>query len=317
MTTHARHAATRHRGGHWLPYRAGRRLPRGAAVSAAGLGVALVSSGIGAAAALATQTDHSGYPTIATAAAATSQSAGLSVGPIEKVAAKVLPSVVELQTDAGNQVDEGSGIVLTADGLIMTNAHVVSAAASAGPQAHTLVTLSDGRTAPFVVIASDPGSDIAVVRAQRTSGLTPITVGSSGSLRVGQQVVAVGSPLGLDGTVTTGIVSALDRPISAVAGAANQPAAADAIQTDAAMNPGNSGGALVNMNGELVGMNSAIATIGSSGTQSGSIGLGFAIPVDKAKRIADELIATGQASNAALGTQTAGEPANGTAASQR
>jgi putative serine protease PepD len=121
----------------------------------------------------------------------------------------------------------------------------------------------------------------------------------------------------LDGTVTTGIVSALDRPISAVAGAANQPAAADAIQTDAAMNPGNSGGALVNMNGELVGMNSAIATIGSSGTQSGSIGLGFAIPVDKAKRIADELIATGQASNAALGTQTAGEPANGTAASQR
>jgi putative serine protease PepD len=152
-------------------------------------------------------------------------------------------------------------------------------------------------------------SDIAVVQAQGTSGLTPITMGSSGDLRVGQQVVAVGSPLGLDSTVTTGIVSALDRPVSAVeAGSGNQSTTIDAIQTDAPINPGNSGGALVNANGQLIGMNSAIASLeGSSGnspaTQSGSIGLGFAIPVDEAKRIAGELIATGKASHGSLGVQ--------------
>jgi putative serine protease PepD len=168
---------------------------------------------------------------------------------------------------------------------------------------------ADGRTAPFTVIATDPMSDIAVVQAQGTSGLTPIAMGSSGDLRVGQQVVAVGSPLGLDSTVTTGIVSALDRPVSAVeAGSGNQSTTIDAIQTDAPINPGNSGGALVNANGQLIGMNSAIASLeGSSGnspaTQSGSIGLGFAIPVDEAKRIAGELIATGKASHGSLGVQ--------------
>jgi putative serine protease PepD len=137
--------------------------------------------------------------------------------------------------------------------------------------------------------------------------LTPITIGSSANLRVGQDVVAVGSPLGLEGTVTTGIISALNRPVAAGGDVKNQNTVLDAVQTDAAINPGNSGGALVNMNGELVGVNSAIATLGGDSdgqqAQGGSIGLGFAIPVDQAKRIADELINDGSASHASLGVQ--------------
>jgi putative serine protease PepD len=173
----------------------------------------------------------------------------------------------------------------------------------------TTVTFADGRTAPFTIVGTDPATDIAVVRAQGVSGLTPITLGSSASLRVGQDVVAIGSPLGLEGTVTTGIVSALNRPVAAGGDASNQNTVLDAIQTDAAINPGNSGGALVNMAGELVGVNSAIATLGgdSPASQSGSIGLGFAIPVDQAKRIADELISNGSASHASLGVQVSND----------
>jgi putative serine protease PepD len=172
-----------------------------------------------------------------------------------------------------------------------------------------VVSFADGRTAPFTIVGTDPSSDIAVVRAEGVSGLTPITLGSSASLRVGQDVVAIGSPLGLEGTVTTGIVSALNRPVAAGGDATNQNTVLDAIQTDAAINPGNSGGALVNMAGELVGVNSAIATLGgdSPQSQSGSIGLGFAIPVDQAKRIADELIKTGSASRASLGVQVSND----------
>ena len=169
------------------------------------------------------------------------------------------------------------------------------------------MTFADGRSAPFTVVGTDPSSDIAVVRAKGVTGLTPITIGSSANLRVGQDVVAVGSPLGLEGTVTTGIISALNRPVAAGGDVKNQNTVLDAVQTDAAINPGNSGGALVNMNGELVGVNSAIATLGGDSdgqaAQGGSIGLGFAIPVDQAKRIADELINNGTASHASLGVQ--------------
>ncbi|CPR08531.1 protease [Mycobacterium bohemicum DSM 44277] len=155
------------------------------------------------------------------------------------------------------------------------------------------------------MVGADPTSDIAVIRVQGVSGLTPISLGSSSDLRVGQPVVAIGSPLGLAGTVTTGIVSALNRPVSTTGESGNQNTVLDAIQTDAAINPGNSGGALVNMSGQLVGVNSAIATLGadSPDAQSGSIGLGFAIPVDQAKRIADELITSGKATHASLGVQ--------------
>jgi putative serine protease PepD len=241
--------------------------------------------------------------------------ANAPAGTVEQVAAKVVPSVVMLETDLGRQSEEGSGIVLSPDGALLTNNHVVAAAAKgardgappgAPPAAmKATVTFSDGRTAPFTVVGSDPTSDIAVVRVQGISGLKPITLGSSANLRVGQPVVAVGSPLGLEGTVTTGIVSALNRPVSTTGESANQNTVLDAIQTDAAINPGNSGGALVNMNGDLIGVNSAIATLGadSADAQSGSIGLGFAIPIDQAKRIADELISTGTATHASLGVQ--------------
>jgi putative serine protease PepD len=169
---------------------------------AATLAVAIVSAGMGGVTALTVYPHAPARSTVATAAA--SQPADS----IEQVAARVLPSVVQLQTDLGNQIDLGSGIILTPDGLIMTNAHVVSAAQqgpAAGPGgARTLVTLADGRTVPFAVVAADPTRDIAVVRAEGTSGLTPIAFGSSADLRVGEQVVAVGSPLGFDGTVTHG-----------------------------------------------------------------------------------------------------------------
>jgi putative serine protease PepD len=217
--------------------------------------------------------------------------------------------VVTLKTDlGGGAFQDGSGIILRADGLIMTNAHVVAGAADGtGQPSSTIVMFNDGRTAPFSVVATDPASDIAVVRADGMSELPAISLGSSADLHVGQPVVAVGSPLDLSSTVTVGVVSALNRPVFGMANGTNQRTAYDAIQTDAALNPGNSGGALVDMNGRLVGMNSAMASMGGLGsvvrTPSGSIGIGFAIPIDNAARIANELIATGTASHAWLGAK--------------
>lgn len=313
--------------------RAPRKRSRAGALAVGALAIAVVSAGIGGAA--ASVIEHNGQLAatadgVLSGGAAPSVPAGNPpVSNVEQVAAKVVPSVVMLETDLGRQSEEGSGIVLSSDGLILTNNHVVATAANPGhaPAPHrgsddggggrepdsnppggppkTTVTFSDGRTADFTVVGADPTTDIAVVRVQGVSGLTPINLGSSANLRVGQPVMAVGSPLGLEGTVTTGIVSALNRPVSTTGESGNQNTVLDAIQTDAAINPGNSGGALVNMSGQLVGVNSAIATLGgdSQDAQSGSIGLGFAIPVDQAKRIADELIATGTASHASLGVQ--------------
>jgi putative serine protease PepD len=278
---------------------------RGVLLFAAALAVAAVSAGVGGVTALSAS--HLSTRNAVTTGPATSRSAGL--GSIEHVAAMVVPSVVQLSTDLGTEADFGSGIVLTADGLIMTNAHVVSAAQQAVPpdrgSVRTVVTFADGHTAPFSIVATDPTSDIAVVRAEGTSGLTPITFGSSADLRVGQQVAAVGSPLGFNSTVTAGIISALDRPVSTASDSADHAAGIDEIQTDAALNPGNSGGALVNANGQLIGVNSANASLGGGPGESGSVGLGFAIPVDEAKRIADELIATGTASHGFLGARLA------------
>ena len=313
-----------------------RKRSRAGALAVGALAIAVVSAGIGGA--VASVIDHTGQlPSIADGtslggAAPSVPAANAPAGTVEQVAAKVVPSVVMLETDLGRQSEEGSGIILSSDGLILTNNHVVATAANpghtgpahapppegAGPQGpdtdapeppagkpKTTVTFSDGRHAEFKVVGADPTTDIAVVRVQGVSGLTPITMGSSANLRVGQPVMAVGSPLGLEGTVTTGIVSALNRPVSTTGETGNQNTVLDAIQTDAAINPGNSGGALVNMSGQLVGVNSAIATLGgdNADAQSGSIGLGFAIPVDQAKRIADELIRTGTASHASLGIQ--------------
>lgn len=293
--------------------------------------VAVVSGGVGAL--LANQPDPSAANSAATAATAAAPVPKQPVtaapsGSVEQVAAKVLPSVVKLQLSIGQGKEEGSGIVLSEDGLILTNNHVVAALSGSdtdqassvfggrneqsadepsGQDMEATVSFADGKTVPFSLVGTDPADDIAVVRAQGVSGLTPITIGSSKDLRVGQNVVAIGSPLGLEGTVTTGIISALDRPVSTGDEATGQHSVMNAIQTDAAINPGNSGGALVNMNGELVGVNSAIASMGggpsSEGAQAGSIGLGFAIPSDQAKRIADELVSTGTVTHASLGVQ--------------
>jgi len=229
-------------------------------------------------------------------------------GTVQQVAAKVLPSVVQIQVAAGGSGGEGSGIILSADGMILTNNHVVAAAASGSGS--ITVSFNDGSTAPATIVGRDPSSDIAVIKVDGQSNLAPIALGSSSSLAVGQNVVAIGSPLGLAGTVTSGIVSSLNRPVRASGdtSSAGQSSVLDAIQTDAAINPGNSGGALVNMNGELIGINSAIASLGASspGAQSGSIGLGFAIPIDQARRVATELMKNGVATQAVLGVSVAG-----------
>jgi putative serine protease PepD len=267
----------------------------------------VVSAVLGGVVALTVRSPHSMISSFVTAPANSSPPQRFQPGSVEQVAVKVVPSVVKLETKLGNKSAEGSGIILNADGLIMTNNHVVSVPdSSAGGKTDSTVTFSDGRTTTFANVAADPTTDIAVIRAENVSGLTPITLGSSANLHVGQSVVAVGSPLGLTGTVTTGIISALNRPVSTVGEADNQNTVLDAIQTDAAINPGNSGGALVDMSGTLVGMNSAIATVGGDSRatgEAGSIGLGFAIPIDQAKRIADQLVTSGKATHASLGVR--------------
>jgi putative serine protease PepD len=225
------------------------------------------------------------------------------LGPVETIAAEVLPSVVQLRVDGVGSGGEGSGMVLSPDGLLLTNNHVVESAARGGA---VTAVFQDGSTAPAEIVGRDPGFDLAVLRARNVSGLTPIQLGNSDTVRVGQQVVAFGSPLGLGGTVTTGIISAINRPVS-VGGdrIANDSTVLNALQTDAAINPGNSGGPLVDMQGQLIGINSAIATTGAEG---GSIGVGFAIPVNQAKRVAEELERTGKATRAQLGVSVGDDP---------
>ena len=232
----------------------------------------------------------------------------LPAGSVAQIAATLLPSVVSIivtTTDAG---DEGTGIILTADGKILTNNHVVEGAATSGVIA---VTLNDGRTVKASIVGRDPTTDLAVIKAAGVSGLHPASLGSDSALVVGQQVIAIGSPLGLSNTVTSGIVSSLNRPVctqscdgtGGTSGAT--PTVLDAIQTDAAINPGNSGGPLVDMAGHVVGVNSAIATLdqgqGGPDAQSGSIGVGFSIPIDEAQRVVGELEKTGHANHAVLG----------------
>ena len=223
-------------------------------------------------------------------------------GSVQEVAAKVLPSVVSVLASSSQSSGEGSGVILTADGLILTNNHVVDGATDLE------VRFNDGTTASATVVGKTATDDLAVIKADGVSGLTPASLGSSGGLQVGQQVVAIGSPLGLSATVTSGIVSALNRPVRTASEdqtsrSQSQDTVINAVQTDAAINPGNSGGALVDMGGNVIGINSAIASLSdtSSGGQAGNIGVGFAIPIDQAKRIAQEIIDTGKATHAVLG----------------
>ncbi|RMI28142.1 PDZ domain-containing protein [Nocardia stercoris] len=251
-------------------------------------------------------TDHSGGSSGSNALSAPPGKTGplpnAPAGTVTAVAQKVLPSVVMIQVQGQRGAEAGSGVILSADGLILTNNHVAS---GMGANAKMQVQYKDGTTTSASVVGVDPVSDLAVIKADNKSGLTPIDLGTSQNLQVGQGVVAVGAPLGLAGTVTTGIVSALNRPVSTSNDASNsQGTVISAVQTDAPINPGNSGGALVDMDGKLIGINTAIATMGAgdtSGQQSGSIGLGFAIPIDQARRVADQLIKTGHATYAQIG----------------
>ncbi|MEU4447878.1 trypsin-like peptidase domain-containing protein [Actinosynnema sp. NPDC050801] len=233
------------------------------------------------------------------------QSSDAPAGSIEQVAQKVLPTVVQVQVSGG----AGSGFTLSSDGLVLTNNHVVESAAAGGP---IQVKLQDGRSFDAKIVGRDPTSDLAVVKMEDVSGLPVAELGNSGDLKIGQEVVAVGSPFDLNGTVTSGIVSSLNRPVRAGGQQGGVDTVLNAIQTDAAINPGNSGGPLVNMRGQVVGINSAIYSPNSGqSAQGGSVGIGFAIPVDQARRTAKELSETGKATQTVLGVQVGDAPKGG------
>ena len=246
-------------------------------------------------------------------------------------AAAVKPSVVSVRVQASDgSGGEGSGVILDTSGRVLTNNHVIAAA----PGATISVVLSDGRTYQATVVGADPATDLAVIAMKNPpSGLTPATFADSSKVRVGDSVMAIGNPLGLSSTATTGIVSALNRPVTTAAEAPQQQqdpsgqaqpqdpsgqaqpqdpsgqaqpqgesVVTNAIQTDAAVNPGNSGGALVDSGGRVIGITSSIASLGApQGSQPGSIGLGFAIPSNEAKDVASQLISSGTVKHAYLG----------------
>jgi putative serine protease PepD len=286
------------------------RLPAVAAGSALVFG----GAGVGIGAAVAGGSGGNGADTVSSGfKVATTSATAPAPKSYAAIASRVLPSVVSINVTGQAQQDTGSGIILRSDGYILTNNHVVSAATSGGSVS---VVFNDGRSATARIVGTDQEDDLAVLKVART-GLPAATLGSSSGVHVGDPVLAVGSPLGLSGTVTAGIVSALDRPVDTTAdqqsinpfdpqSAPTTTTVINAIQTDAAINPGNSGGPLVNASGAVIGINSAIASTGNSiGGQAGNIGVGFAIPIDQAQVIAQELISTGHASHPLLGVSLA------------
>lgn len=294
---------------------------------AAGLAIALVSAGIGGGVGALVAGDDGGSTVVTTAGLQNSGSTAGGTSPaasgtVAAAAKKILPSVVTISEESSNESGTGSGTIIRADGHILTNNHVVSGASGGGT---LTVTLQDGRTYDAKVVATDPSSDLAVIKVD-ASGLPAATFGNSDALNIGELVVAVGSPLGLNGTVTSGIVSALHRPVRTGDSTVQdqQNTVLDAVQTDAPINPGNSGGPLVNSRGEIIGVNSAIATVGGGGgspfggsQQSGNIGVGFAIPGNYAESVATQLITAGRAQHPYLGVtaSTADENSRSTAAS--
>jgi putative serine protease PepD len=224
-------------------------------------------------------------------------------GSIAAVAARVLPSTVQIQAKGGADGTQpggatGSGFVLDDKGHVITNNHVVEGATRPG---QLKVLDQSGRKLDARIVGRSPVYDIAVLSVPDHNGLRPAAIGSSNGLRVGDTVVAIGSPLGLSSTVTSGIVSAVDRPVT-TGGDTNESSYIDALQTDAAINPGNSGGPLVNMRGQVVGVNSAIATTGTTlGGQAGNIGVGFAIPMEQVRVTAGQILTTGNARYPVIG----------------
>lgn len=266
-----------------------------AGLAAAVVGASLLvggAAGVGGAAAFnAYDDDGGGASSSATPDRTTSQVADTPdsdapAGSVEEVASSVLPSVVKLDVSGGQGAGSGSGIILSSDGQILTNNHVVELA---GDDGRITVSFNDGTKASAEVLGTDPLTDTAVIQAQDVSGLTPATIGESDNLDVGEEVVAIGSPYGLESTVTSGIVSALNRPVDVGSDGEGNSTTYPAIQTDAAINPGNSGGALADMDGNVIGINSSIRSASNGSGEAGSIGLGFAIPIDSVLPIVEQM----------------------------
>jgi putative serine protease PepD len=246
--------------------------------------------------------------TTSQAAASVSGNSTVSACQVTQVANEVVPSVVTIAAHGASGSGTGSGEVIRSDGYILTNNHVIAIAAGSGGSVEVL--FSDGQSESATIVGRDPQTDLAVLKVTASRQLKAIAMGSSSSVQVGQPVVAIGAPLGLSGTVTSGIVSALNRTVEVPGENDKSALLVSAVQTDASINPGNSGGALVNCEGQLVGVPTAGASVPSASGESsgGSIGLGFAIPVDLAKSISDEIISTGRVTHAFFGLQTAPIP---------
>ncbi|HWD02845.1 MAG TPA: trypsin-like peptidase domain-containing protein [Amycolatopsis sp.] len=306
FTQPQQHSAQNHSAQNPLPQqpqsaepRAGRRGGKLAAVvGATALAAALVGGGAGAAIVGLTTTSVASPSTTSSAVTGQTVSNTTATGDVSQVAAKVTPSVVQVNVTTRQGEAIGSGVILTSNGRILTNAHVVD-----GAVGDVTVTTSDGKKYQASVVGADTKGDIAVLQAKGASGLTAATLGDSSKLVVGQEVVAIGSPGGLQNTVTTGIVSALNRPLSDVGESqqespfsqmSNQSDSGPsytAIQTDASINQGNSGGALVNDQGQVIGINSALySPTASANGSAGSVGIGFAIPINDAKKIVDQIV---------------------------
>ena len=263
--------------------------------------VAIVAAAIGGGTAYGIQ-ELTGNDTVAASSTSTNVVPSSQKGTVSGVAKAVSPSIVEINAQSNAGSSTGSGVIITSDGEIITNNHVISGASS------VKVKTSDGKEYTAEVVGTDSSKDLALIKLRNASGLTPATLGNSDGVQVGDQVVAIGSPEGLTGTVTSGIVSALDRDVTVSTDEGQQQQQPDggwpfefggqqfngdtgsstttykAIQTDASLNPGNSGGALIDMNGNIIGINSAMySASGSSSSDAGSVGLGFAIPINTVK----------------------------------
>lgn len=271
----------------------GKRLPGG--LIAAIIAGALVAGGIGGGIGFwAAEQDEGSSTTVSSG----SDSGALNRSPksVAGIASKTLPSVVTIETRGGGEEGTGTGFVFDKQGHILTNNHVVASGAEAGGLS---ATFSDGKKYEAEVVGKAQGYDVAVLKLENADDrkLEPLPLGKSNEVQVGDATIAIGAPFGLSGTVTTGIVSAKNRPVASSDGQGSNASYMNALQTDASINPGNSGGPLLNAQGAVIGVNSAIQSAGGDGGlgqgQSGSIGLGFAIPVNQAKRVATQLIKTG------------------------
>ncbi|WP_406013355.1 trypsin-like peptidase domain-containing protein [Streptomyces sp. NBC_00984] len=280
----------------------GRKKSRRGSLLVGAVLLALVAGGIGGG--IGAYIERNGGLTQVELPQAGRSSGGRAPDSVAGIAASALPSVVTLHVSGSTESGTGTGFVLDGSGHILTNNHVV---APAGQGGEITVTFSGGETARGEVVGKDSGYDLAVVKVTGVSGLKPLPLGNSDNVRVGDPVVAIGAPFDLSNTVTSGIISAKDRPITAGGekGDGSDISYVDALQTDAPINPGNSGGPLVDTDAHVIGINSAIraADSGSAeeGGQAGSIGLGFAIPINQGKRVAEELINTGKATHPVIG----------------